>query len=111
MPHLIDARPLIDAFSQTDPRIPVLVFALLDIYLEDGPFEFDASAIAERLSGQTLEPRLNPETIASLQPDLERFFEPGAEGWAPRVGVLEYAQDAAARPAYPARAPGDIAPS
>jgi hypothetical protein len=94
MPHLIDARPLIDTFTQTDPRMPLLVFALLDIYLEEGPFEFDASAIADRVAGRTLEPRLNPETIASLQPDLERFFEPTAQGWIPRVGVLHHADDA-----------------
>lgn len=43
MPHLIDARPLIDTFAQTDPRMPTLVFALLDVYLDQGPFEFDAA--------------------------------------------------------------------
>jgi len=90
MPHLIDARPLIDTFAETDPRMPTLVFALLDVYLEHGAFEFDASALAERLSGRAMEPRLNPEVIASLQPQLERFFEPTGEGWVPRVGVLEY---------------------
>ena len=112
MPHLIDARPLINTFAETDPRMPLLVFALLDVYLEQGPFDFDASALAERLSGHKLEPRLNPEVIASLQPELERFFEPTSEGWIPRMGVLEYAHgDPASRSAYPARAPGDMAPS
>lgn len=112
MPHLIDARPLIDNFAKTDPRMPTLVFALLDVYLDQGPFEFDASALAERLSGHAMEPRLNPEVIASLQPELERFFEPTGEGWIPRVGVLEYAHgESSTRSSYPARAPGDIAPS
>lgn len=94
MPHLIDARPLIDTLAQTDPRMPFLVFALLEIYLEDGPFEFDASAIAERVAGRNLEARLNPETIASLQPDLERFFEPTPQGWIPRAGVLRHVEGA-----------------
>lgn len=90
MPHLIEARPLLDTFAKTDPRMPTLVFALLDVYLKEGAFEFDASALASRLSGHTLEPRLNPEVIAALQPDLERFFEPSAQGWRPRPGVLQY---------------------
>jgi len=111
MPHLIDAEPLIDTFAETDPRMPLVVFSLLSVYLDQGPFEFDASAIAERLAGHKLEPRLNPEVIASLQPQLEMFFEPTAQGWIPRIGVLEHAHDEAARSAYPARAPGDIAPS
>jgi hypothetical protein len=92
MPHLIDAEPLIDTFADTDPRMPSLVFSLLGIYLHEGPFEFDASAIADRLERRTLEPNLSPELIASLQPDLERFFEPTAQGWIPRIGVLKYAR-------------------
>jgi len=112
MPHLIDARALIDTLADSDPRVPLLVFALLDVYLDQGPFEFDASALAERLAGHKLEPRLNPEVIASLQPELERFFEPTADGWMPRLGVLEYAPgETATRPVYAPRAPGDIAPS
>lgn len=111
MPHLIAAEPLIETFADTDPRMPLLVFALLGIYLKEGPFEFDASALADRLSGHALEPRLNPEVIASLQPDLERFFEAGERGWTPRLGILEHAYDADGSLSYPARAPGDIAPS
>jgi len=111
MPHLIDARPLLDTFAETDPRMPVLVFALLDVYLEEGPFEFDATALDKRLAGRALEPRLNPEVIASLQPDLERFFEPTSQGWIPRRGVLAYEGDEASRSAYPARAPGHVTPS
>jgi hypothetical protein len=106
MPHLIDAEPLIDTFAETDPRMPQLVFALLSIYLEHGPFEFDASALAKRLDGHTLEPRLNPEVIASLQPDLERFFEPTAQGWAPRAGVLAHGTRAPL-----SRTSGEVSPS
>jgi hypothetical protein len=112
MPHLIDAEPLIDTFAETDPRMPLLVFSLLSVYIDQGPFEFDASAIADRLAGHKLEPRLNPEVIASLQPQLERFFEPTAQGWIPRAGVLAYERgDDAKRSAYPGRAPADIPPS
>ena len=111
MPHLIDAEPLIETFSETDPRMPLLVFSLLGVYLHEGPFEFEATAIANRVAGHSLEARLNPEVIASLQPDLERFFEPTKEGWIPRVGVLEYAGDEdAERSAYPARPPSDMSP-
>lgn len=112
MPHLIDAEPLIDTFAETDPRMPHLVFTLLSVYFEQGPFEFDASALAERLAGHKLESRLNPEVIASLQPDLERFFEPTSDGWIPRPGVLHYTRDEdGSRSAYAARAPGDMSPS
>ncbi|HET9231741.1 MAG TPA: hypothetical protein VFO00_10670 [Vitreimonas sp.] len=112
MPHLIDAEPLIETFAETDPRMPLLVFSLLSVYLDRGPFEFDASAIADRLAGHKLEPRLNPEVIASLQPQLERFFEPTAQGWIPRPGVLAHERGGAAeRSARSTRAPGDISPS
>jgi hypothetical protein len=112
MPHLIDAEPLIDTFAETDPRMPLLVFALLSVYIDQGPFEFDASAIAERLAGHKLEPRLNPEVIASLQPQLERFFEPMEQGWVPRPGVLAHERvHKAEESAYPNRAPGDISAS
>jgi hypothetical protein len=90
MPHLIAAEPLIETFAESDPRMPLLVFALLAVYLEDGPFEFDASALADRLSRVGPKPHLNPEIIASLQPEIERFFEPTARGLAPRMGVLHH---------------------
>lgn len=90
MPHLIAAEPLIDTFAESDPRMPLLVFALLGVYLEDGPFEFDASALSQRLSGVGPTPHLNPEIIASLQPEIERFFETTSDGLVPRVGVLHY---------------------
>jgi hypothetical protein len=88
MPHHIDAAHLIDTFAETDPRMPLLVFSLLSIYLDEGPFEFDAAAIADRLSTLNLKARVNPEELASLQPDLERFFEPTPQGWVPRQCVL-----------------------
>jgi hypothetical protein len=88
MTHQIDAARLIDTFAETDPRMPLLVFSLLSIYLDEGPFEFDAAALAERLSTLNLKARVNPEELASLQPDLERFFEPSSEGWVPRMDVL-----------------------
>lgn len=31
---------------------------------------------------------MNAEELASLQPDLERFFTPTVEGWVPREDVL-----------------------
>jgi hypothetical protein len=112
MPHLIAAEPLIDTFADTDPRMPLLVFSLLSVYLEQGPFEFDATALAERLAGHKLEPRLNPEVIASLQPDLERFFQPTQQGWIPRQGVLAHAgSEPAQRSPYATRSPGDVSPS
>ncbi len=88
MTHHIDASRLIDTFAETDPRMPLLVFSLLSIYLDEGPFEFDAAALAERLSTLNLKARVNPEELASLQPDLERFFEATPQGWRPRQGVL-----------------------
>lgn len=89
-PHLMDARRLIDEFAETDAIMPPLVFALLSIYLDQGPFAFDAAALAERLSAVNPAVRVNAERLAALQPELERFFEPTDEGWRPRAGVLSY---------------------
>lgn len=93
-PYLIDARPLIDAFAETDAILPPLVFALLSIYLRDGPFAFDASALAERLTHVNSHVRVNAERLASLQPELERFFESSDGLWRPRAGVLSYDHNA-----------------
>lgn len=87
-PFLIDAKPLVAAVRETDDGVLPIVFALLGYYLEHGPFEFDATFIAERLTDSPAIERLNPEKIAALQPELERFFEITEEGWAPRRGVL-----------------------
>jgi hypothetical protein len=89
MAHLVDAQELVDLFAETDPRMPLLVFALLSIYLDEGPFEFDAAGLSERLAAIPMKARVNPEELASLQPDLERFFAPSQDGWAPRGGVLQ----------------------
>lgn len=105
MTHQIDAGALIDTFAETDPRMPLLVLSLLSIYLDEGPFEFDAAALADRLSTINLKARVNPEELASLQGDLKRFFEAG-----PRVGIL--ATSAAASHTSPANAgelPGERA--
>ena len=51
MPHVIDAQRLLAAFNEShDPHVPGLVFSLLDIYFESGPFEFDAGALSHRLA-------------------------------------------------------------
>lgn len=97
MTHLIDARRLIDTFADTDPRMPALVFTLLGVYLDEGPFAFDATALSERLS-TTNQAHLNPEIIAALQPDLERYFEPTPQGWIPRRGVLLHDEGRPRRP-------------
>lgn len=89
-PHLIDARRLIDEFAETDAILPPLVFALLSLYLRDGAFEFDASALAEKLTLVNPAVRVNAERLAAMQPELERFFTPGPSGWTPRAGVLTY---------------------
>jgi hypothetical protein len=94
MTHHIDAARLIDAFAETDPRMPLLVFSMLSIYLDEGPFEFDAAALADRLSSLNLKARVNPEELASLQGDLERFFEATPQGWVPRSGVLSVSETA-----------------
>lgn len=92
-PHLIDARRLIDEFAETDAILPPLVFALLSLYLRDGSFEFDASALAEKLTLVNPAVRVNAERLAAMQPELERFFTPGSQGWTPRTGVLTYDRD------------------
>jgi len=88
MAHLIDAERLLPVFEQSDPRMPLLVFALLGIFLREGPFEFDAAALSARLSALPLKARVNPEELTALQTHLERFFEVGAGGWRPRSGIL-----------------------
>ncbi|MBC7767612.1 MAG: hypothetical protein H7124_02385 [Phycisphaerales bacterium] len=95
MTHLIDARALLDTFDDTDPRMPQIVFSLLRVYLDQGPFEFDATALAKRLSELNLAARVNAEQLASLQPQIERFFEQTPDGWSPRVGVLALDHDTA----------------
>jgi hypothetical protein len=87
-PFLIDARPLVAALRDSDDRVARVVFALLGHYLENGPFEFDATAIAEQMDDVPAISRLNPEKIAALQPEIERFFEQTPQGWVPRRGVL-----------------------
>lgn len=89
-PYLIDARQLIDAFAESDAIVPPLVFAMLSIYLDEGAFSFDASRLAERLTVVNPAIRLNAEQLASLQPELERFFVGDNSGWRPRPGVLAY---------------------
>ena len=69
------ARRLIDEFAETDAILPPLVFALLSLYLDHGPFAFDASALAERLTSVNPAVRVNAERLAALQPELERFFD------------------------------------
>lgn len=86
---LIDAERILDLFADSDPRMPILVFALLAIYVDHGPFEFDATAISDRLPTNRLKSRINAEELASLQPELERFFEPGAQGWTPRSEIFQ----------------------
>lgn len=87
-PYLIDAKPLVEAFRESDDRLPRIVFALLGHYIEHGPFTFDATAISEWLRDSTSVDRPNPEMLAALQPELELFFEPTPQGWVPRRGVL-----------------------
>jgi hypothetical protein len=94
MPHLVDAERLVETFAETDASMPLLVFSLLAVYLDEGPFEFDASRLAERLSEIPMMGHINPEKLAALQPDLERFFAPTALGWVPREGVLHFTSDA-----------------
>jgi|GEM_PF-3458551 len=88
MTHLVDAYALLDTFEDLDPHMPQVVFALLRVYRDHGPFEFDATALANRLSHTNSSSRLNAEKLAALQPQLEKFFEPTAQGWVPRAGVL-----------------------
>lgn len=89
-PYLIDARQLIDAFAESDAIAAPLVFAMLSIYLDEGPFEFDAARLAERLTAVNPAVRVNAEQLAALQPELERFFLAENGAWRPRPGVLSY---------------------
>lgn len=109
MSYHVDATRLIDTFAETDPRMPLLVFALLSMYLESGPFQFDASVLAERLDGLSLKARFNPEQLASLQPDFERFFESTSDGWVPRQGVLTISKSGAAATDHIGEFPGGAA--
>jgi hypothetical protein len=109
-PHLIDARRLIDVFAETDPRMPLLVFTLLSFYLADGPFEFNAASLAGRLRDLNMKARINPEELASLQPDIERFFIDNGAGWEPRPGVLIAEQDAASTSHHAGALPGALRP-
>jgi hypothetical protein len=89
MTHLIDARCLLATFDAShDPHVPGLVFSLLNIYLESGPFDFDAGVLSHRLAGSKLLGHASPETLIRLQPELERYFVDTSAGWAPRPGVL-----------------------
>src|SRR5262249_55612737 len=84
MAHLIDAQRLVSAFKEShDAYMPGLVFALLDYYFESGPFEFDAGVIAQRLNVSKFD-HLPPEVIAEFELELQRFFTPTTNGWAPR---------------------------
>jgi hypothetical protein len=89
-PYLLDARQLIDAFAESDAVVPPLVFAMLSIYLDEGAFEFDATRLAERLMVVNPAVRVNAEQLASLQPELERFFVADNGAWRPRPGILSY---------------------
>jgi hypothetical protein len=108
-PYLIDARPLIDAFAESDAVVPPLVFAMLSHYLDHGPFEFDASKLAARLTEVNPAVRLNAEQLAALQPELERFFTPSSDGWRPRSGVLVYEGRQSASPRHSGEIPGESA--
>jgi hypothetical protein len=89
MTHVLDAQRLLATFNEShDPHVPGLVFSLLDIYFESGPFEFDAGALSHRLSGSKLLGHASPETLIRLQTELERYFTDTHAGWAPRPGVL-----------------------
>lgn len=108
MTHLVDAERLIDAFAESDAVIPGIVFAMLSMYFAGGPFEFNASAIAERLTNLAPSVRVNAEQLAALQPDLEKFFEPTSNGWIPRGGVLAFQGDAS-HMVHPGAGPGEAA--
>lgn len=106
--HLIDAEVLIDRFADSDARMPYFVFALLSLYLAQGPFEFDAAALSRRLENINIKVRSPPQEIAALQTELEKFFVPGPQGWRPRPGVLDVSEHLPAG-ANAGRPPGDIA--
>lgn len=87
-PFLADVDALLDAFARTDDRMPAIVFALLARYRAEGPFAFEADGIAAQLNATKLKARVNPEEIAALQGDIETFFEPRADGLAPRAALF-----------------------
>jgi hypothetical protein len=86
--HLVDAEELVRQFARSDPRMPLLIFALLSIYLRRGPFEFDAAALSRSLSDIDIKARMNPEEVASLEPEVRRFFDFTPAGLKPKHGVL-----------------------
>jgi hypothetical protein len=89
MTHMVDAQRLVATFNDSeDPRLPAMVFSLLNIYFESGPFEFDAGALTRRLYGSKILRHTSPEALITLYPELERFFVSTGEGWRPRPGVL-----------------------
>ena len=89
MKHVIDARQLLETFNVSrNPHVPSLVFALLQLYFDGGPFEFDAGVLSRRLVGSKLLGHAAPETLIELQSELERYFIDTSAGWAPRPGVL-----------------------
>lgn len=88
MADLVGVERLSDLFAESEGRTPALVFALLRIYLKEGPFEFNAARLSERLRNLDPAARASPEDLASLQPELEKFFVPSTEGWTPRPGAL-----------------------
>lgn len=89
MTHLVDARRLLATFDAShDPHVPALVFSLLNIYLESGPFNFDAGDLSRRVAGSKMLGHASPETFLRLQDELERYFVDTKAGWAPRPGVL-----------------------
>lgn len=87
-PFIIDAKALINALSDTDTTVPGVVLSMLDIYLRNGPFEFDAAKLAPQIEEGPIKMHIEPEELVMLQPILERFFEETDSGWAPRRGVL-----------------------
>ena len=82
------------------------MFALLSFYLDDGPFEFDASALSERLAQVNPTARVNPEQLAALQPQLERFFDISDRQARPRPGVPSY-EPGAHSSAHVGQVPGE----
>lgn len=86
---MIDANRLLERFAESDPRMPLLVFALLSIYMNEGPFEFNAAVLSERLPTDKLKARINAEEMASLQPELERFFSATPQGWTPKTEIFK----------------------
>ncbi len=87
--YLVDVERLTRELAQCDARVPAVLFGLLGLFFDRGPFSFDAEALSGRLNETNLKSRLNPLELASLQPELERFFEETGEGWAPRGALFQ----------------------